>query len=63
MNHSFKPPVEQRIGEKSTQFVVNAKPLDIMPILYDMIKAKDKNITVSEKSWKFRFEGKMIQDA
>jgi len=62
MNHSFKPVVAQRLGEKTTQFVVNARPLDIMPVLYDLIKAKDKNVTVSEKSWKFKFEGKLMQE-
>lgn len=62
MNHSFKEHVQQRLGEKSTQFIVNSKPLDIMPVLYEMIKAQDKNLTVSEKSWKLKFEGKLMQE-
>lgn len=33
-----------------------------MPVLYDLIKSQDKNITVSEKSWKFKFEGKLMDD-
>lgn len=60
MNHSFKPAINQRIGEKSTQFLVNAKALDIMPVLYDLIKTQDEKAVISGKSWKFKFEGKLM---
>jgi len=33
-----------------------------MPVLYDLIKTKDKKVTVSDKSWKFKFEGKLMQE-
>ena len=35
MNHTFKAAPEQRLGEKSTQFIVNAKALDIMTGVYE----------------------------
>lgn len=61
-SHSFKPAVQQRIGEKSTQFTVNAKSLEVMTALYDLVKAQDPNVTVSNKSWKLKFEGKEMSD-
>lgn len=61
-SHSFKPAVQQRIGEKSTQFMVNAKSLEVMTALYDLVKAEDPNATVSNKSWKIKFEGKQMSE-
>ena len=58
MNHSFKPAVKQKVDVKTTQFLVNAKPLDIMPVLLDLIMEQDEKVVISDKSWKFKFEGK-----
>lgn len=58
--HTFRSAVQQRLGEKSTQFLVNAKALDIMPVLLDLIKAEDEKVTISDKSWKFKYEGKLM---
>jgi len=33
-----------------------------MSVLYDQIKAQDSKVVVSDKSWKFKFEGKMMQE-
>ena len=33
-----------------------------MSVLYDLIKTKDKGLTVSDKSWKLKFEGKLMQE-
>ena len=63
MNHAFKAAPEQRLGEKSTQFIVNAKALDIMTGVYEFAqseKTDDKEkIVVSPTSWKIKFDGKL----
>lgn len=62
MDHSFKPVVQQGLANKNTQFLVNSKPLDIMTVLYDLIRKKDAKIAVSEKSWKLKFDSKLMQE-
>lgn len=62
MSHAFKPQTQGRLGEKSTQFLVNAKALDIMQGVYEFAQSESQQgdkVEVSNKSWKIKFDGKL----
>ena len=67
MSHAFKAAPEQRLGEKSTQFLVNAKALDIMTGIYKFSQSektdKAEKVVVSTNSWKIKFDGKLWSEA
>ena len=62
MKRKFRPVVEQAAGQKSTQFLVNSNALNIMPILYEIIKEKDGQVVVSDDYWKFKFTGNIMEE-
>ena len=42
--------------DQSVRFVVDGEPLDIIDLLYQIIKKNYVSVSVSEKTWKIKFQ-------
>ena len=58
-SHVFKPQPNANACAFSNTFAVNAEPVKIMDLVYDLSYNIDENVKISKSKWSLSFNGKL----